>query len=127
MSIPKCTELGLKKELSYFQFSELKNSYVCNQPQSICYCFPKDIFSIFRFFFIFSFVYNVKDLVSLSSFRFSSGEKINTSSYPSLLKRADITSVRKKDSKSAKNNYRPISILSNISKLYGRIMPKQMS
>ena len=51
---------------------------------------------------------------------------INTSSYPSLLKRADITSVHKKDSKSAKNNYRPVSILSNISKLYERIMFKQM-
>ena len=45
---------------------------------------------------------------------------INTSSYPSLLKRA-------KDSKSEKNNYRPVSILSNISKVYERIMFKQMS
>ena len=51
---------------------------------------------------------------------------INTSSYPSLLKRADITAVHKKDSKSAKNNYRPVSILSNISKVYERIMFKQM-
>ena len=39
---------------------------------------------------------------------------INTSSYPSLLKRADITPVHKKDSKIEKNNYRPVSILSNI-------------
>ena len=52
---------------------------------------------------------------------------INTSSYPSLLKRADITPVHKKDSKSEKNNYRPISILSNTSKLYERIMFKQIS
>ena len=52
---------------------------------------------------------------------------IYTSSYPSLLKRADITLVQKKDSKSEKNNYRPVSILSNISKLYERIMLKQMS
>ena len=52
---------------------------------------------------------------------------INTSSYPSLLKRADITTVHKKDSKSEKNNYRPVSILSNISKFYERIMFKQMS
>ena len=52
---------------------------------------------------------------------------INTSSYPSLLKRADITPVHKKDSKSAKNNYRPVSILLNISKLYERIMFKQTS
>ena len=33
---------------------------------------------------------------------------INTSSYPSLLKRADITPVHKKDLKSEKNNYRPV-------------------
>ena len=52
---------------------------------------------------------------------------INTSSYPSLLKRAYITPVHKKDSKSEKNNYRPVSILSNISKVYERIMFKQMS
>ena len=52
---------------------------------------------------------------------------INTSSYPSLLKRADITPVHKKDSKSSKNNYRPVSILPNISKLYERTMFKQMS
>ena len=52
---------------------------------------------------------------------------INTSSYPSLLKRADITPVHKKDSKNEKNNYRPVSILSNISKVYERIMFKQMS
>ena len=51
----------------------------------------------------------------------------NTSSYLSLLKRADITPVHKKDSKSEKNNYRPISILPNISKVYERIMFKQMS
>ena len=52
---------------------------------------------------------------------------INTSSYPSLLKRADITPDHKKDSKSVKNNYGPVSILSNISKSYERIMLKQMS
>ena len=52
---------------------------------------------------------------------------INTSSYPSLLKRADITPVHKKDSKSEKNNYRSVSILSNISKVYERIILKQMS
>ena len=43
------------------------------------------------------------------------------------MKRADITPIHKKDSKSAKNNYRPVSILSNTSKLYERIMFKQMS
>ena len=52
---------------------------------------------------------------------------INTSSYPLLLKRADITPVHKKDSKSEKYKYRPFSILSNISKVYEKIMFKQMS
>ena len=52
---------------------------------------------------------------------------IDTSSYPTLLKRADITPVPKKDSKSAKNNCRLVSIFSNISKVYERIMFKQMS
>ena len=43
------------------------------------------------------------------------------------MKRADITLVHKKDSKNGKNNYRPVSILSNISKLCLKIMFKQMS
>ena len=50
---------------------------------------------------------------------------INTSSYPSLLKRADITPIHKKDSGSAKNNYISVTISSNISNLYERIMFKQ--
>ena len=49
---------------------------------------------------------------------------INTSLYASLLKRADITPVHKNDSESKKNNYRPVSILSDISKVYERIMFK---
>ena len=43
------------------------------------------------------------------------------------MKRADITPVHEKDSKSEENNYRPVSILSNISKVYERIMFKQTS
>ena len=44
-----------------------------------------------------------------------------------MLKMADITPVHKKESRSAKNNYRPVSILPNISKLYEQIMFKQIS
>ena len=44
-----------------------------------------------------------------------------------MLKMADITPVHKKESRSAKNNYRQVSILPNISKLYERIMFKQIS
>ena len=42
------------------------------------------------------------------------------------MKRADITPVHKKDSESEKNNDRLVSILSNISKVYKRIMFKQI-
>ena len=51
---------------------------------------------------------------------------INTSLYPLLLRMTDITPVHKKDLKSAKNNYTPASILSNNSKVYKRIIFKQM-
>ena len=51
----------------------------------------------------------------------------NSSIFPSLLKLANITPVHKKDSKNSKNNYRPVSILSNISKIYERLMFKQIS
>ena len=44
-----------------------------------------------------------------------------------MLKMADITPVHKKDSKSAKHNYSPVSILSNMSKVYERIIFKKMS
>ena len=43
------------------------------------------------------------------------------------MKRADVTPVHKKDSKSEKNNYRRVCILSNIFKVYERIMFKQIS
>ena len=43
-----------------------------------------------------------------------------------LVKWTDITSVHRKDSKSGKNNYRSVSILSNICNFYERIMFKQM-
>ena len=50
---------------------------------------------------------------------------INTPSYSSLLKRGDITSVHKRSWNSVKNNYKPINILSNTSKLNEGIMLKQ--
>ena len=51
----------------------------------------------------------------------------NTSLYASLMKRSNITPVHKKESKNVKSNYRPVSILSNIPKLYERFVFKQMS
>ena len=46
--------------------------------------------------------------------------------FPSDLKVADVTSVFKKKSKTSKDNYRPISILPNISKLYERCLSNQI-
>ena len=45
---------------------------------------------------------------------------ISHSVFPSALKLANITPVHKKDSKSKKDHYRPISVLPNISKIYER-------
>ena len=46
--------------------------------------------------------------------------------YPNGLKYADVTPVFEKDDKSDKSNYRPISILPNLSKVYERIMQNQI-
>ena len=42
------------------------------------------------------------------------------------IKYRDVTPVFKKDNKSDKSNYRPISILYNLSKVYERIMQNQI-
>ena len=46
---------------------------------------------------------------------------------PNYLKNATITPVHKKGAKAYQDNYRPVSILSNISVIYERIMFKQIS
>ena len=51
---------------------------------------------------------------------------IDNSIFPSDLKVADATPAFKKKSKTSKYNYRPISILPNISKLYERCLYNQM-
>ena len=43
---------------------------------------------------------------------------IESSVFPSNLTNVEITPVHKKDSKNTESNYRPVSILSNISKIY---------
>ena len=47
--------------------------------------------------------------------------------FPSYLKDAIITPAHKKGPKTSKDNYRPVSILSNISNIYERLMFKQIS
>ena len=43
------------------------------------------------------------------------------------MKYADVTPIHKKDDKTDKTNYRPISISPNLSKVYERLMYKQIS
>ena len=47
--------------------------------------------------------------------------------FPTSLKLANVTPVYKKGSKNSKENYRPISILPNISKIYERCLFKAIS
>ena len=51
---------------------------------------------------------------------------IITSLFPGQLKFADIKPVFKKGSRNDKRNYRTVSILFNISKIYGRLFCKQL-
>ena len=51
---------------------------------------------------------------------------INENEFPSCLKLADVIPVFKKGSKNSKQYYRPISILKSISKVYERVMFKQI-
>ena len=52
---------------------------------------------------------------------------IKSSIFPSCLRHADVTPLRKKCNKSLKENYRSVSILSILSKVFERSMFKQMS
>ena len=53
-------------------------------------------------------------------------ESIVNSNFPSSLKMADITPAHKKDETTNKDNYRPVSILPSISKIFERIMEYQI-
>ena len=47
--------------------------------------------------------------------------------FPKYLKRADIAPIFKKDEQFLKNNYRPVSILLAVSKIYGRCLYDQIN
>ena len=51
----------------------------------------------------------------------------NSNKYPSSLKNADVTPIHKEKEKTLKKNYRPVSILPVLSKLYENIMNEQIS
>ena len=52
---------------------------------------------------------------------------INNSNFTEGLKKADLTPIHKKDDANEKSNYRPISLLPSISKIFERVMEKQIS
>ena len=52
---------------------------------------------------------------------------INSLTFPSILKLADIISVYKKDSRYEKSNYRSISVLRNLSKIFENVLYDQIS
>ena len=54
----------------------------------------------------------------------SFNQAVANSIFPSSLKHADITPVFKKGDRNLRDNYRPVSILSNISKIFERCINK---
>ena len=54
-------------------------------------------------------------------------ETIRSGKFPSILKNGDITAVFKKGYKGSKENYRPVSILPIISKLFEKMISKQIT
>ena len=54
-------------------------------------------------------------------------DSIRSSKFPNELKQADIVPAHKKKPKLSKENYRPISILPNVSKIYGRCLYDQIA
>jgi hypothetical protein len=57
----------------------------------------------------------------------SFNECIETSVFPDCLKNANVTPIFKKGSKTSKDNYRPVSILPNISKIFEKPLFNQIS
>ena len=51
---------------------------------------------------------------------------LSCSTFPTAMKYAEVTPIHKKDDKTDKENYRPISILPNLSKVYERLMYNQI-
>ena len=66
-----------------------------------------------------------KDLISYFLYN-NFNNALSSSQYQNGLKHANVRPAFKKDDKSGKSNYRPISILPNLSKVYERIMYNQI-
>ena len=54
-------------------------------------------------------------------------ESLEKSKFPDCLKLANVTPVFKKGARTSENNYRPVSILPILSKLFERLISKQLS
>ena len=54
-------------------------------------------------------------------------DSVNSSKFPSSFKCANITPIFKKESRNHKTNYRPVSILPIVSKIFEKIMNNQLS
>ena len=52
---------------------------------------------------------------------------IQTSTFPDSLKRAQVTPLNKKNDPMKNSNFRPVSILTSISKLYEKVISEQLS
>ena len=60
-------------------------------------------------------------------FTFFVNQMFANSTFPNKLKLADVTPIFKLGDSSLKKNFRPISVLSAMSKIFGRLMSKQIS
>ena len=69
---------------------------------------------------------DVKDIVSEALLEIWNKEIIGNKKFPSKLKWADMTPIFKKLETVEKGNYRPVSVLPVVSKIFERIMDKQI-
>ena len=67
------------------------------------------------------------DIFSDFLFAYYNASVVKTSKFPSILTLADIIPVFKKGDKECKNNGRPVSVLPNVSKIFERIIFRQIS
>ena len=69
----------------------------------------------------------IKENVDISYFLYHNfNNSLSCATFPTSMKYADVIPIHKKDDKTDKENYRPISILPNLSKVYEKLMYNQI-